>query len=254
MHNESEAEGIIYGKNAVIEFLKSGRKADTLFVAAGEGGSLNYIVALAKEADVLVKAVHPIKLARLCGSERHQGVALSCQICAYAELDEVFARAAQSGRPPFFVIADGIEDPHNLGAMIRSAECAGVHGVIIPERRGCAITPAVYRASAGACGHMPIVRAGNLPAIIRDLKQRGVFCYGADADGQSCYSVDLTGAAALVIGSEGTGLSRLVGDLCDQIISLPLHGSVGSLNASVAAGILMYEYVRQSSLKEAIKP
>lgn len=218
-------------------------------MAAGEDSALNYIVALAKESGVLVKTIHPQKLARLCGSERHQGVALSCQVCAYADIDQVFARAVQSGRPPFIVIADGIEDPHNLGAIIRSAECAGAHGVVIPERRGCPVTPAVFRASAGACSHLLIVRAGNLAALIRDIKKRGVFCYGADTAGESCYTVDLTGAAALIVGSEGFGISRLIGDLCDKMISLPLLGHVNSLNASVAAGVFMYEYVRQNSLR-----
>ena len=242
---------IISGKNAVTEFLKSDGRADVLYVTSEDDDSYRYIISLAKEAGAVVKKIHPQKLSRLCGGERHQGVALSCTLCEYKDIDYVFEYAAQTGRPPFLIIADGIEDPHNLGAIIRTAECAGAHGVVIPKRRGCPVTAAVFRASAGACGHIPIVRASNLASEIREIKKRGVFCYGADMDGETCYDTDITGATALVIGSEGFGVSRLVKDLCDKVIALPLLGQLNSLNASVAAGIVMYEYVRQNMGKGA---
>jgi rRNA methylase, putative, group 3 len=242
---------IISGKNAVTEFLKSGGRADVLYVTSDDDDSYRYIISLAKETGAVVKKTHPQKLSRLCGGERHQGVALSCMLCEYKDIDYIFEYATQTGRPPFIIIADGIEDPHNLGAIIRTAECAGAHGVVIPKRRGCSITAAVFRASAGACGHIPIVRANNLASEIREIKKRGIFCYGTDMDGEACYDTDLTGATALVIGSEGFGVSRLTKDLCDKIIALPLLGSLNSLNASVAAGIVMYEYVRQNMKKGA---
>lgn len=241
-----QATELVYGKNAVMEFLKSGGRADTLYISAENDRAYSYIVALAKDAGAVVKRIHPQKLARLCGSERHQGVALSCELCEYRDLDYVFEYAASRGQAPFIIIADGIEDPHNLGAIIRSAECAGAHGVIIPKRRGCSVTPAVFRASAGACGHIPIARVGNLAAEIREIKKRGVFCYCADIGGEPYYGADLTGAAAFVVGSEGFGVSYLIKELCDKVISLPLRGNINSLNASVAAGILIYEYVRQN--------
>lgn len=240
----------IYGKNAIMELLKSGGGVDTLYVSDVHDKSVSHIVAMARQSGAVVKQTHPIKLASMAGNERHQGVVALCTVCTYSDIEDVFDWARQSGRPPFILIADGIEDPHNLGAIIRAAECAGVHGVVIPKRRGCAVTAAVYRASAGAVSHMLIVRATNLASLIRDIKERGVFCYCAEADGQLCYDTDLTGPAALVVGSEGFGVSRLVRELCDQTIRLPLYGSVNSLNASVAAGILMYEFVRQNGERE----
>lgn len=237
----------IYGKNAVAELLKSGGSVDTIYVASSNDKSLSYIVSLAKETGAVVKVVPASKLVQLCNSEKHQGVVASASLCEYKELEYIFSYAEQTARPPFIVIADGIEDPHNLGAIIRTAVCAGAHGVIIPQRRGCSVTAAAYKASAGACSHIPIVRVVNLAAAIRDIKSRGVFCYCADAAGDLCYDVDLTGAAALVVGSEGSGVSRLVRELCDKTIRLPMLGQVNSLNASVAAGVLMYEFVRQNN-------
>ncbi len=242
---EQENGGIVYGKNAVTELIKAAQTVDTLYICRQDDKSLNYIAALAKEKGAVVKNIPPAKLEKLCGSDRHQGVAAVCAACEYCELEDLFDAAALSGEPPFLLIADGVEDPHNLGAIIRSAECAGVHGVIIPKRGGCAVTTAVYRASAGAASHMHIMRATNLAAVVREIKQRGVFCYCADGAGESCYKSDLTGACALVIGSEGFGVSRLLRELCDITISLPQLGKVNSLNASVAAGVLMYEIRRQ---------
>lgn len=239
-------DGIVFGKNAVTEILKSDMRVDTLFISnESDDRALSYLAALAKERGAVVKQIHPIKLQKLCGSERHQGVALQCALCEYCELDDLFELAKTRGEDPFFIVLDGVDDPHNVGAIIRTAECAGAHGVIIPRRGGCAITASVVRASAGACAHVKIVRASNIAGEIREIKKRGVFCYCAEADGESCYDADLRGAAVLVIGSEGFGASRLVRELCDRTVSLPLMGELSSLNASVAAGVLMYEIVRQ---------
>ncbi len=237
---------VVYGRNSVIEALKSAEAADTLYLAQGGGERQDsYIAALAKQKGAVVKTVHPRKLAKLCGTEHHQGVALVCAVCTYSTLDELFAVAAARGEQPLFIVADGIADPHNLGAIIRTAECAGAHGVVIPSRGACAVTSAVHRASAGACSHVKIARVGNLAAAVREMKKRGVFFYCADMQGASCYSTDMTGPAALVVGSEGFGVSRLVRELCDVTVSLPIRGQVNSLNASVAAGVLVYEMVRQ---------
>ncbi len=236
---------IVCGKNAVAEILKSDVPVDTVFVSSPDDKFVSYIVSLAKQRGAAIKRVPPAKLENLCGSDRHQGVALRCSMCSYCELDDIFLKADSAHEPPFIVVSDGVEDPHNLGAIIRTCECAGVHGIIIPERRGCGITPAVVRASAGACGHVGIHRAKNIAACIDEIKKRGVFCYCADMDGESCYDTDLTGAVALVIGSEGFGPSRLVKQKCDGVVSLPMKGMINSLNASVAAGIVIYETVRQ---------
>jgi len=244
--NPDENE-IIFGKNAVTEFLKSSGKADVLYLSSlSEDKSHNYIAALAVKSGVVIKRVHPQKLIKLCGSDRHQGVAVACSGHDYCDVDAIFSRARQLGQAPFIIITDGIEDPHNLGAIIRTALCAGAHGVIIPNRRGCLVTAAVHRASAGACSHILISKVVNVAAEIREIKKRGVFCYCAEAGGELCYDADLTGPAALVVGSEGSGVSRLVKELCDKTISVPMSGEVNSLNASVAAGILMYEFVRQN--------
>ncbi|MEA4912604.1 MAG: 23S rRNA (guanosine(2251)-2'-O)-methyltransferase RlmB [Oscillospiraceae bacterium] len=243
---EQQADAtLIFGKNAVTEALRAQTAVDTLYVCRTDDKSVGYIVSLAREKGAVIKNVPPVKLDRMCGSDRHQGVAAVCAACTYSELDDVFALAAQRGEAPFILMADDISDPHNLGAMLRTAECAGVHGVIIPKRGGCTVTAAVHRASAGAASHIPVVRASNLASTLRELKQRGVFCYCADGAGEDCYSVDLTGACALVVGSEGFGVSRLLRELCDKTVRIPQFGMVNSLNASVAAGVLIYEIRRQ---------
>ncbi|MDO4566934.1 MAG: 23S rRNA (guanosine(2251)-2'-O)-methyltransferase RlmB [Oscillospiraceae bacterium] len=247
---EEEEQGIVFGKNAVAETLKSASRADTLYLSTeADERSLAYLAALAKERGAVVKKLHPLKLQKLCGSERHQGVALQCALCEYCEVEDMLELAAERGEEPFLLLLDGLEDPHNLGAVIRTAECAGAHGVIIPKRGGCSITPAVVRSAAGAATHMKIARVSNLASQIRELKKLGIFFYCAEADGESCFEADLTGPAALVVGSEGQGVSRLSRELCDRTIALPLKGRIGSLNASVAAGVLMYEIVRQRALK-----
>ena len=235
-------EGIIAGRNAVAEALKSGRAADTLYVAAGEtGGSVGRIIAMCRAQGVVVKETDKNKLARLCGSEHHQGVVLSAAVCAYAQLDDLFAAAREKNEPPFFVVCDEIEDPHNLGAIIRTAEAAGVHGVIVPKRRSAPLGVTVARASAGAVAYVPVARVPNLPAAIDSLKDAGLWIYGADMGGAPCSAQKPQGPIALVIGSEGRGLGRLVRERCDFLLSLPMKGRIQSLNASVAAGILLYQ-------------
>ncbi len=236
---------VIYGRNAVAELLRSGRQVENLYIQKGElKGSIVRIIALAKEKRIPIKEVPAQKLDSLCGKQSHQGVAAQVPAAAYARMEDIFALAEEKNEPLFVVICDEIEDPHNLGAIIRSAECAGAHGVIIPLRRSAGLTPVVYKTSAGACEHLPVVRVNNLVATMDMLKEKGVWVYGADMDGQDYTKTNLSGAVALVIGAEGKGLGRLVKEHCDAILSLPIKGRIDSLNASVAAGILMYEVVR----------
>lgn len=233
-------ESLIYGRNAVIELLRSGKTVNKIFLRTGSyEGSLTVIVAEARSAGVPIVEVAKEKLDKLTGGANHQGVAASVADIVYAELDDLFGIAAERGEPPFFVIADGIEDPHNLGAIIRCAEGAGAHGVIIAKRRNCLVTPTVVKASAGAIEHMAVARVGNIAAAIDELKKRGVWIYGAEADGTSVYDADLSGAVAYVVGSEGNGLSRLVREKCDFVLSIPMYGKVNSFNASCAAAVIL---------------
>ena len=236
----------IAGRNAVLEALKSGRELNTVFLAKDDpSGTLRKIAAMAKAAGITVKPVDVKKLSSLIPGASHQGVAASVACTRYAEVEEIFALAEQRGEAPFLLIADEIEDPHNLGALIRTAEASGVHGVILPKRRSASLTSAVHKTSAGAVSHMLVARVSNLAAELDALKKRGVWLYGADMDGEDWCSADYAGPVGLVVGSEGRGLSRLVRDKCDFIVSLPMLGKVNSLNASVAGGILMYEVARQ---------
>lgn len=238
--------GIIAGRNAVREALKSGRPIDSLYIArGGRSGSIGSIVALAKERNIPVKDVDVRKLDDMCDGAVHQGIAASAAAVEYAKMDDIFALAEKRGEKPFIIIADGLEDVHNLGAVIRVAECAGAHGVVIPERHGAGITAAVGRTSAGAVEYVPVVRVKNITSAVEELKKRGVWIYAADMDGQNWCETDFTGPAAIVIGSEGTGVSRLVKEKSDFTVSLPLKGKINSLNASVACGIICYEVVRQ---------
>ena len=253
-----DRSNLVPGRNAVLAALKAGQEIDAVYVAAGtarpgaggeRAGSLVRILSLCRERRIPVKEVAPVKLDHMVDVP-HQGVIASCSSIAYAELEDLFRLAESRGEPPFIVISDELEDPHNLGAILRTAECAGAHGLILPKRRGAQMTPAAVKAAAGAASRMPVVRADNLVSTIETLKKRGVWVYGADMDGQPYGSCDLTGPAALVIGSEGNGLGRLVAEKCDGLLSLPMYGEVGSLNASVAAGILMYEIMRQRRQKQ----
>lgn len=248
-------ENLIYGKNAVTELLKSGEAVDTLYMAEGLNPALaGYYTAMAKEAGAVVKRLHPQKLKAMCGTEHHQGVACYAATVAYHELSELMELARESGRPPFFVLADGIEDPHNLGAVMRSALLFGAHGLVIPRRGGVGVTPVVHKASAGASMRLPIARVANIATAVRTLKSNNVFVYCADMDGEPAFRQNLTGAIALVVGSEGKGVSPLVKSLCDGVVGIPMAAGVetevDSLNVSVAAGVVMYEILRQRTEKE----
>lgn len=242
----NKTSDIIAGRNPVTEALKSDRAIEKLFIAKGElSGSVKVIAALAKEKHIPIKEVDRKKLDFMCGGAAHQGIAAVAAVREYAEVDDIFALAERRGEKPFVLVLDEIEDPHNLGAIIRTAECAGVHGIIIPKRRAAGLTYTVGKASAGAYEYMLVARVTNTVSAIEDLKKRGCWIYGADMNGKTYCTNDLRGACAIVIGSEGKGLGRLVREKCDTIISLPMLGKINSLNASVAAGIIMYEFTRQ---------
>ena len=244
--HDREDDTLVLGRNAVVELLRGGREVECVYLCddvPARGQPLSRIAGLAKEAGVPVKRVDSRKLDQLAGGLNHQGAVAVAAAFRYSTIDEIFARAGEE--PPVLLIADSIEDPHNLGAIIRTAEAAGAHGIIIPKRGSAGLTPIVGRTSAGAVEHLPVARVTNLVAAIRQLKERGVWIFGADMNGGRWESTDLTGSIGLVIGSEGFGLSRLVREHCDGILSLPMCGKINSLNASVAAGILLYEVVRQ---------
>lgn len=236
-------EQIIYGRNAVTEALRAGKAIDTVLIQKGATG-LGKLIALAKESGAVVKDASADKLNALAGSEKHGGVAAIAAAAEYATVEDILAVSAEKGTPPFIIIADEIQDPHNLGAIIRTAEAAGADGVIIPKRRSAGLTSTVFKTSAGAASWIKVARVSNLAETIRSLKTKGIWVYGAEADGEPFRRADLKGPAALVIGSEGNGLGRLVRESCDMILSIDMYGKVNSLNASVSAGILMYEIVR----------
>ncbi|MCH5201953.1 MAG: 23S rRNA (guanosine(2251)-2'-O)-methyltransferase RlmB [Oscillospiraceae bacterium] len=242
MEQENIRNDIVAGRNPVMEAIRSGRAIESLLVAKGEkSGSVVAIIAKAKKQNIPVKEVDPKKLDFLAKGISHQGIAAQCAVKEYSTLEDIFKNAEDRGEAPFIIILDKIEDPHNLGAIIRSAECAGAHGVIIPERRSAGLSYTVEKTSAGALEYVPVARVKNITAAIQKLKSKGVWIYGADMDGQNYKEVNFDGAAALVIGNEGKGISPLVAKECDVIVSLPMRGKINSLNASVAAGILMYE-------------
>ncbi len=240
---------IIEGRNAVMEALRAGRAIDKLFINKGEvDKTLGHIASAARDKGVVVVECDRRKLDFMSQTHAHQGVIAVCAVREYCTVDDIFAIAEGRGETPFVIVCDEISDGHNLGAIIRSAECAGAHGIIIPKRRSAGLTAIVDKASAGAAEHMAIARVPNLPAVIRELKERGLWIYGTAADGQSdLWHTDFTGPLALVIGSEGDGMGRLVSESCDFIVSLPMKGQVSSLNASAAAAITMYEILRQRS-------
>ncbi len=242
-YNEERQKDLIIGRNAVTELIKSGREIDTLYIVRGEkGGSVGKIIGECREKGAVVKEVDRKKLDFMCGHANHQGVAAICAAHDYATVEEILAVAEDRGEAPFIVVCDGIEDPHNLGAIIRTAEAAGVHGIIIPKRRSASLNYTVGKTSAGALEYMKVARVSNLASTLDDLKERGMWVYGADMGGQDIRKTNLDGATVLVIGSEGDGMSRIVREKCDFIVSLPMKGQINSLNASVAGGILMYEF------------
>ena len=240
---------IIEGRNAVIEALRAGRAIDKIFIAKGDvDKTLGHIASKAREKGIVVVEADRRKLDFMSQTHAHQGVVALAAVREYCEIADILAVAAERNEAPFVIVCDEISDPHNLGAIIRSAECAGAHGVIIPKRRSAGLTAIVDKASAGAAEHMAIARVPNISAAIKELKNNGLWVYGTAADGQNgLWSTDLTGAIALVIGSEGEGMSRLVKESCDFVLSLPMKGQVSSLNASTAAAVTMYEVLRQRS-------
>lgn len=238
-------EDIIAGRNSVIEALTAGRPVDSVLIAKGSRGNVARIISLCHKRNITIKDVNPAKLDGMCGGLNHQGVVAITAAHEYAEVSDILEKAAQKGEPPFIIIADEINDPHNLGAIIRTAEAAGAHGIIIPKRGAVGLTSAVDKASCGALEYMPVARVTNLVSTVEELKSQNIWIYGADMSGSVYYQTDFSGACALVIGNECSGISRLLREKCDMLVSLPMKGNIGSLNASVAAGILMYEIAKR---------
>ena len=246
---EDAPENMLEGRNAVTEALSAGRTIDKLFVADGDTDrALARICAMAKQAGAVVVPTDRRKLDYMSATGAHQGVIAMVAAHDYASIDDILKKAQDAGEPPLIVICDELSDPHNLGAIIRTAECAGAHGIIIPKRRSVGLTAVVGKASAGALEYMPVARVSNITAAIDTLKKAGVWIYGTAAEGDTTlYKADLKSAAAIVIGNEGEGMSRLVSERCDFKVSIPMKGSISSLNASAAAAIMLYEAVRQRS-------
>lgn len=243
-------EFTIEGRNAVLEAYRAGRPIDRLFLQDGcQDGPVMSISREAKKRNTPVKYVTKERLDQLSETGKHQGVIAYAAAYEYAEVEDLLAAARQKGEDPFLILLDNIEDPHNLGAIIRTANLAGAHGVIIPKRRAAGLTAVVAKTSAGALSYTPVAKVTNLTATIKELKERGIWFVCADMDGEQMYDLDLTGPIGLVIGSEGEGVSRLVQKECDFVASIPMKGEIGSLNASVAAGVLAYEIVRQRLTK-----
>ena len=250
--NQGIQNEIIEGRNAVIEALRAGRAIDKLYINKGDvDKTLGHIASRAREKGVVVVECDRRKLDFMSQTGAHQGVIAVCAVREYCTVDDIFAIAQERGEAPFLIVCDEISDGHNLGAIIRSAECAGAHGVIIPKRRSAGLTAVVDKASAGAAEPLAIARVPNLPAVLQELKERGVWVYGTAAGGSSqLWQTDFSGPVALVIGSEGDGMGRLVAECCDFVVSLPMRGRLSSLNASAAAAITMYEVLRQRSMKQ----
>lgn len=238
---------IVEGRNAVIEALRAGRPIDKLLIAKGDvDRTLAFLASSAKDKGIAVVECDRRKLDAMSTTHAHQGVIAVCAVREYCSLENILAIADERGEDPFVILCDEISDGHNLGAIIRTAECAGAHGVVIPKRRSAGLTAVVNKASAGAAEHMAVARVSNLSAAIRELKEKGIWVFGTAADGASeLWQTDLSGPIALVIGSEGDGMSRLIRDHCDFILSLPMKGKLSSLNASAAGAIVMYEILRQ---------
>lgn len=234
----------IIGRNPVLEALRAETPLDTIYMN-GTGGSLGRICALAKQQGIVVKDVSEQKLSQMAEGASHQGVIAVGACASYVSLEDLLQISREKGTAPFLVLCDEIEDPHNLGAIIRTAEAAGADGIVIPKRRSASLNATVHKTSAGAASWLPVARVSNLSAAIDTLKENGVWIYGTDASGESYTNVDLRGPVALVIGSEGYGMSRLIREKCDFLLRLPMLGKITSLNASVAAGIFLYETVRQ---------
>lgn len=242
----NEKDNIVIGRNAVLELLKSGREIENIIIAKGEReGSVNQIAALAREKGVVIKNADRKKLDFMCGGANHQGVIANVPAHEYSSVEDILAAAKEKGEPPFIIICDEIEDSRNLGAIIRTAEACGAHGVIIPKRRNARLNFIVAKTSCGALEYVKVARVSNLSSTIDMLKKENIWVYAADMDGEPWCKTDFSGGVALVVGSEGNGVGRLVKQNCDVIVSLPMRGKVNSLNASVAASVIMYEIARQ---------
>ncbi|MDD4600917.1 putative TrmH family tRNA/rRNA methyltransferase [bioreactor metagenome] len=245
----AESSEIIVGRNSVSEALKSGRSINKIFIAKGQRqGSVREIIGEARDLGLMVQEVEPAKLDVLAGNNRHQGIVAMAAPISYVEVEDILAAAADE--PPFVVLLDELEDPHNVGAILRTADAAGVHGVLIPKRRSCPISATVSKTSAGAVEYVPVARIGNISQTIKQLKAAGLWIVGADMDGdKDYYEADLTGPIAVIIGSEGKGMGRIIKEQCDFVVRIPMRGKINSLNASVACSLLLYEILRQRELK-----
>ena len=243
----AEADGLIEGRNAVIEALRTEASIDKIFIQKGEvDKTLGHIASKARAAGIVVVEADRRKLDGMSRTHAHQGVIALAAVREYVSVDDILADAAAKNEPPLIVVCDEISDPHNLGAIIRTAYCAGAHGVVIPKRRSAGLTSVVAKTSAGAVSHMKVARVPNIPSLLKDLKKQGVWVFGTAVNGTTgLYAADLKGAAAIVIGSEGDGMTRLAAENCDFLVSIPMKGDLNSLNASASAAILLYEAVRQ---------
>lgn len=250
MNYENDREDIIEGRNAVIEALRAGRIIDKIYIQKGDTDkALGHIASRARESGCVVVDADRRKLDSMSRTHSHQGVIAVAAVKEYCSVQDILAVAAERGEAPFVVICDEISDPHNLGAILRTAECAGVHGVIIPKRRSAGVTSIVEKTSAGAAEHIAVARVSNLNSVIMELKEAGLWIYGTAAEGASpLWKTDLRGPICVVIGSEGEGMGRLVSESCDVLVSIPLKGEIGSLNASAAAAVMLYEIIRQREL------
>ena len=244
---QREGEFLI-GRNPVIEALRAGREIEKIYVAEGTAGSVSVIRGLAKDQGVVIDVVPKVRLDLMAPGEKHQGVIAEIPAYKYSEMEDIYARADASGEPLFVILLDEITDPHNLGAIIRTAECAGAHGVIIPKRRACGLTAAAAKSSAGAIENMPVVRVTNLSRLIEELQEKGVWVAACDMDGMTYYDASLEGPLAIVVGNEGKGISRNVREKCDYAVSIPMKGKINSLNASNAAAIILYEIRRRREI------
>ena len=244
---ETENDGVIEGRNAVVEALRAGVTIDKIFILKGEtDATLGHIASTAREKGIDVVDADRRKLDNMSRTHSHQGVIALAAVREYATVDDILNAAREKGEPPLIVVCDELSDPHNLGAVIRTADAAGAHGVIIPKRRSAGLTAVVGKTSAGAVAHVPVARVPNLPTLLKELKEEGVWVFGTAAEGNTTlYQADLKGPAAIVIGSEGDGMGRLVTETCDFTVSIPMRGKINSLNASAAAAVLLYEAVRQ---------
>jgi 23S rRNA (guanosine2251-2'-O)-methyltransferase len=243
--SNNATDNLIIGRNPVLEALKAEKLIDTIYVNSEATGSIAHIISLAREQGIVIKNVNDTKLSSMTNGASHQGVVAVGACAEYVSVERILEIAQEKGESPFIIICDEIEDPHNLGAIIRTAEAAGAHGIIIPKRRSASLNHTVFKTSAGAASWLPVARVSNIVSAIELLKQNGVWIYGTDASGEDYTSANLTGSIGLVIGSEGNGIGRLVKEKCDFLLKLPMLGKITSLNASVAGGIFMYEIVRQ---------